>query len=134
MQNNQVQRQRRRYRRRPWYNRNHKIKSRNGVIRLAGFRRKRVHRRRRMNPGHNNTRRRVHLDPQLAAFMGRQLATRGEIVSRVWQYARDNHLQNPENGRFFRPDQRLATLLGREGEYINGFTILGHLKNHYRQN
>jgi chromatin remodeling complex protein RSC6 len=66
--------------------------------------------------------------------MGRQLATRGEIVSQVWQYVRDNHLQNPENGRFFRPDQRLATLLGREGEYINGLTILGHLKNHYRQN
>ena len=132
MQNNQVRARRRPNRRRQWFNVNHLIKSQNGNRRLAGFKRKRRYRRRRVNPGHRNTRRLLEVSPPLEAVIGVDRATRADIVRLIWQYVRNNNLKNPENGRFFRPDEQLATVLGREGEYINGFTILGQLKYHYR--
>ena len=125
-------RRRGRYRARWYFNRNHLIKSRNGARRRAGYRR--VRRRWRLtwrrNPGHVALQRPVRVDAALAAIIGVNIASRAHISRLLWNYIKANHLQNPQNGRLFVPDARLATVVGVEGEEMNGFTMMKFVKNH----
>jgi chromatin remodeling complex protein RSC6 len=118
------------YARRWYYQKNHFIKSADGTRSLTGYRKhlKKIPWTR--NRGRRNLRRKVRLDQHLAAIVGRTRATRAKITKRIWEYVKRNNLQNPENGRFFKPDKLLATVVGSEGEYINGFTIMKLIKNH----
>ena len=132
----QVQRPRRRYRRRRCYrrrryfNKNHLIKLADGTRRLTGYKSKRKHFRWRPNPGHANLGREIRVDPQLSAIIGVERASRPQITSRLWVYIKNNNLQNPENGRFFRPNRELATVIGTEGENIDSFQMMKWVKQH----
>jgi chromatin remodeling complex protein RSC6 len=49
-------------------------------------------------------------------------------------YIKEHKLQNPDNGIFFKPDQQLATIIGTEGEYMDGFTMMKFVKKHILPN
>jgi chromatin remodeling complex protein RSC6 len=48
--------------------------------------------------------------PQLAAVVGSGTITRGEVVSKVWDYIKKNNLQNPQNKREILADDKLKAV------------------------
>jgi chromatin remodeling complex protein RSC6 len=50
---------------------------------------------------------------ELAAVVGSGPLSRGEVVSRVWDYIKKNNLQNPENKREILADGKLEPVFGR---------------------
>ena len=132
---NRVPRPRRRYRARRFFNRNHIIKSKKfGTRREAGYRRLRKRWRWRRNPGHRVLAREVRVTPELAAIIGRERASWPQITRLVWVYIKEHRLQNPENGRLFKPDRQLATVMGTEGVDMDGFTMMRSIKQHVLPN
>ena len=51
---------------------------------------------------------------ELAAVVGSEALSRGEVVSRVWDYIRKNNLQNPENRREIPADDKLEPVFGKK--------------------
>jgi chromatin remodeling complex protein RSC6 len=70
------------------------------------------------------------VDAALAAIIGREAASRAQISRLLWNYAKAHHLQNPHNGRRIVPDATLATVVGIEGEEMDGFTMMKYVKHH----
>ena len=122
------------YKRRWYFNKNHLIKGQDGSKRPAGHKRLRKRFRWRRNPGHRVLRRRVRVDQHLQAVIGHEGGTRGQISKWIWEYIKGNHLQNPDNGRLFKPDKLLAAVVGSEGEYMDGFTMMKFVNNHILPN
>lgn len=52
------------------------------------------------------------LSNEMADFMGRDTASRSEIVKKLWDYIKKHKLQNPDNKRAIDLDDRLSDLLG----------------------
>ncbi len=71
---------------------------------------------------------------QQSAIIGRERASWAEITRLIWVYIKEHKLQNPDNGIFFKPDQQLATIIGTEGEYMDGFTMMKFVKKHILPN
>jgi hypothetical protein len=111
-----------------FYYSHHLIRQQNGTKLRAGRRqRKRRVARRQGNPG---LQRPVRVDAALAAIIGTQEASRAQINSLLWKYVRTNKLQVPHNGRRIVPDATLATVVGVEGEEMDGFTMMKYVKPH----
>jgi chromatin remodeling complex protein RSC6 len=51
---------------------------------------------------------------ELAAVVGSKPLTRGEVVSKVWDYIKAHQLQNPENRREILADDKLRKVFGRD--------------------
>jgi chromatin remodeling complex protein RSC6 len=49
---------------------------------------------------------------ELAAVVGSSPLPRTEVVSKVWEYIKANHLQNPENKREILADEKLRAVFG----------------------
>ena len=50
--------------------------------------------------------------PELAAVVGSAQLSRGEVVSKIWDYIKKNNLQNPENKREILADDTLKPIFG----------------------
>jgi chromatin remodeling complex protein RSC6 len=86
------------------------------------------------NPGPLILAREVRVTPEMSAIIGRERASWAEITRLIWVYIKEHKLQNPDNGIFFKPDQQLATIIGTEGEYMDGFTMMKFVKKHILPN
>ena len=63
----------------------------------------------------------------LAAVVG-DVGSRGEVVSKVWAYIKDNNLQNPTNKREILTDQTLEKLFG--SKRLTMFEMNARLSRH----
>ena len=65
---------------------------------------------------------------ELAALVGSEPLSRGEVVSRVWDYIKKNNLQNPENKREILADAKLEPVFGKKK--VTMFEMNKHLAQH----
>ena len=52
------------------------------------------------------------LSAELADIVGKEVASRKEIIGRLWAYVKANNLLDPENSQFFIPDKKMAAIFG----------------------
>ena len=50
----------------------------------------------------------------LAPIVGADALPRSEVISKVWEYIRNNNLQNPENKREILADDNLKKVFGKD--------------------
>ena len=65
---------------------------------------------------------------ELAAVIGSEHRSRGEVVSKVWDYIKSHNLQNPENGREILADDELRKVFGKDK--VTMFEMNKHLAQH----
>jgi upstream activation factor subunit UAF30 len=65
---------------------------------------------------------------ELAAVIGSEQRSRGEVVSRVWDYIKSHNLQNPENRREILADDKLRKVFGKDK--VTMFEMNKHLAQH----
>ena len=51
---------------------------------------------------------------ELAAVVGSDPVSRGEVTSTVWEYIKTHNLQNPENRREILADDKLRKVFGKD--------------------
>jgi len=68
--------------------------------------------------------------PQLAAVVGPGQLSRGEVVSKIWDYIKKNNLQNPENKREIIADDKLKPIFGKPK--VTMFEMNKHLAQHLK--
>jgi chromatin remodeling complex protein RSC6 len=67
---------------------------------------------------------------ELAAVVGSRPLSRGQVVSKMWEYIRSHNLQNPENRREILADDRLRKVFGKDK--VTMFEMNKHLAQHLR--
>ena len=65
---------------------------------------------------------------ELAAVVGSGTLSRGEVVSKMWDYIKSNALQNPENKREIIADDKLRPIFGKDK--LTMFEMNKHLAAH----
>jgi chromatin remodeling complex protein RSC6 len=70
--------------------------------------------------------------PELAAVVGSGQLSRGEVVSKVWDYIKKNNLQNPQNKREIVADDKLKPVFGGK-DRVSMFEMNKHLANHLKK-
>ena len=65
---------------------------------------------------------------ELAEIVGSDKIARGQVVSKVWEYIRNNNLQNPENKREILADDKLEPIFG--AKKVTMFEMNKHLSKH----
>lgn len=65
---------------------------------------------------------------ELAAVVGAAPLSRGEVVSKMWDYIRKNNLQNPANKREIIADDKLRPIFG--ADKVTMFEMNKHLAKH----
>ena len=73
----------------------------------------------------------LQVSEDLAAVVGAQRLSRGEVVSKVWEYIRSHDLQNPENRREILADDKLRKVFGKDK--VTMFEMNKHLAHHLKQ-
>ena len=68
--------------------------------------------------------------PQLAAVVGSGTLSRGEVVSKVWEYIKKNNLQNPQNKREIVADDKLRKVFGKDK--VTMFEMNKHISAHVK--
>jgi upstream activation factor subunit UAF30 len=66
----------------------------------------------------------------LAAIVGANPLPRGEVVSKVWVYIKENKLQNPDDGREIMADDKLRKIFGKDK--VTMFEMNKHLAAHLK--
>jgi chromatin remodeling complex protein RSC6 len=69
--------------------------------------------------------------PQLAAVVGPGQLSRGEVVSKIWDYIKKNNLQNPANKREIMADAKLKPVFGGK-DRVSMFEMNKHLAGHLK--
>lgn len=69
--------------------------------------------------------------PELAAVVGSGQITRGEVVSKIWDYIKKNNLQNPENKREIVADAKLKPVFSGK-DRVSMFEMNKHLALHLK--
>ena len=54
------------------------------------------------------------LSPDLAAIVGKTVASRIELIELLWAYLKKNKLECEDNNQFFLPDEKMAKVFGTE--------------------
>jgi chromatin remodeling complex protein RSC6 len=67
---------------------------------------------------------------ELAAVVGSAPLSRGEVVSKMWDYIKKNNLQNPENKREILADDKLQPIFGKKK--VTMFEMNKHLAQHLK--
>lgn len=67
---------------------------------------------------------------ELAAVVGTEPLSRGEVVSKVWEYIKKHDLQNPENRREILADGKLEAVFGRKK--VTMFEMSKYLAQHLK--
>ena len=91
------------------------------------------HRKTTTNRGHANLKKEMEGDDILVELTGKVSATRGEYVKLIWKYIKDNKLQKKGDGRVIVPDEKLAKLMGVQGQEINAFVMLRFIERHLKK-
>ena len=65
---------------------------------------------------------------ELAAVVGSEPLSRPEVVSKVWDYIKKNNLQNPQNKREIKADDKLEKVFGKKS--VTMFEMNKHLAQH----
>ncbi len=65
---------------------------------------------------------------QLADIIGAGTVTRGEMVSKIWEYIKKHNLQNPANKREILADAKLKVIFGKDA--CSMFEMNKHLAKH----
>ncbi len=74
--------------------------------------------------------RKLLLSKELQAITKEKELSRGEVVKKLWEYIKENNLQDPKNKRTIVPDAKLAKVLGKDP--IDMMKMAGLLKNHMK--
>ena len=67
---------------------------------------------------------------ELAAVVGSDPLPRAEVVSKVWDYIKKNKLQDPQNKREIRADDKLEKVFGKKS--VTMFEMNKHLAAHLK--
>ena len=67
--------------------------------------------------------------PELAAVVGAGPVTRGEVVSKIWDYIKKNKLQNASNKREILADDKLKKLFDGKDK-VNMFEMNKYFSKH----
>ena len=70
--------------------------------------------------------------PELGAVVGSGTLSRGEVVSKVWDYIKKNNLQNPQNKREILADAKLKPVFGGKDK-VSMFEMNKHLAAHLKK-
>jgi len=70
----------------------------------------------------------VKLSSELADIVGGDEMPRHEVVKRMWQYIKDNKLQDPKNKQFIKCDEKLSKVVPTKK--FRGFGMAKYLKDH----
>lgn len=70
----------------------------------------------------------LNLSDELADFMGKDMASRAQIMKALWAYIKKEDLQDPKDRRSVLPDDVLEPILG--GSKISMFKIAGKISDH----
>ena len=68
---------------------------------------------------------------ELAAVVGSAQLSRGEVVSKIWEYIKKNNLQNPANKREILADEKLKPIFGKDK--VTMFEMNKHLAQHLKK-
>ena len=74
----------------------------------------------------------LHPSSELAAVIGGGQVTRGEVVSKIWDYIKKNKLQNPANKREILADAKLKPVFGGKDK-VSMFEMNKHLAGHLKK-
>jgi chromatin remodeling complex protein RSC6 len=69
--------------------------------------------------------------PELSAVVGSGQLSRGEVVSKIWDYIKKNNLQNPQNKREIVADAKLKPVFGGK-DRVSMFEMNKHLAQHLK--
>ncbi|WP_091742877.1 SWIB/MDM2 domain-containing protein [Phenylobacterium immobile] len=69
--------------------------------------------------------------PELAAVVGSAQLSRGEVVSKIWDYIKKNNLQNPANKREILADDKLKPVFDGKPA-VSMFEMNKHLAKHLK--
>lgn len=69
------------------------------------------------------------LSPELAAIIGKGPLPRTQVTKKIWAYIKKHKLQDPENMRNIRPDEKLAKVFGGK-RAINMFEMTKRVNKH----
>ena len=69
--------------------------------------------------------------PELADVVGKDHLARGEVVSRIWEYIRNEKLQDPKDGRNILADAKLEKVFGKK--QVTMFEMNKHLTAHLKK-
>jgi chromatin remodeling complex protein RSC6 len=69
--------------------------------------------------------------PELAAVIGDEKLSRGDVVSKMWTYIKQHNLQNPSNKREIVADEKLKPVFGGKDK-VDMFEMNKHLANHLK--
>src|SRR3954466_3748392 len=61
---------------------------------------------------------------ELAAVVGSEPLPRAEVVSKVWDYIKKNNLQDPQNKREIKADDKLEKVFGKKSVTMQGCSAL----------
>ena len=64
----------------------------------------------------------LNLSAELEAVVGSGPMPRGQVVKKLWEYIKKYNLQNPQNKRNIKADDKLRPLFGGKGE-VNMFEM-----------
>ncbi len=70
-------------------------------------------------------------DAALGAVVGNQPMPRTEVTKKIWDYIKKNNLQNPQNKRMIRADDKLRPVFGGKSE-VSMFEMTKLVNNHLR--
>ena len=70
----------------------------------------------------------MNVDDTLAAVIGKKKASRAQCIGGLWAYIKKHKLQDPNNGRLFTPDHKMAKIFGHKK--MNGFSMAKYLNKH----
>ena len=68
---------------------------------------------------------------ELAAVVGSEPISRGEVVSKMWDYIKKNNLQNPANKREILADAKLKPVFDGK-DAVSMFEMNKHLAKHLK--
>ena len=69
------------------------------------------------------------LSAELEAVVGEGPLPRGQVVKKLWEYIKKHNLQNPQNKRNIRADDKLRPLFGGKDE-VNMFEMTKLVSKH----
>lgn len=69
------------------------------------------------------------VDADLEAVVGKGPMPRSEIVSKIWEYIKKNNLQNPENKRNIKSDDKLKKIFDGKDE-VTMFEMAKYISKH----
>jgi chromatin remodeling complex protein RSC6 len=69
--------------------------------------------------------------PELAAVVGPGMLSRGDVVSKIWEYIKKHNLQNPANKREIVADDKLRPVFGGL-DRVSMFEMNKHLAKHLK--